>query len=287
MSHNPSRERKQLDLTVVVPTRNAIRTLRPTLESLRPLREAGARVIVVDSDSTDGTPETARQMADLILDCPPGNMYAAVNFGLRRASTGWLGYLNADDLVFAETLATALSQAGEDAALLYGDLDYIDREGRFVHAVSMPPPGDILPLAALGISAVSPIGTVFRRQVFEALGGFDERWRLAGDFDFFARAGLQGFAFRKIGGGSVGAFRLHASQFSVKALGSIHDEVGRIVAARSWPVSRARSRWARWMMGLRNLPSYLIRWWRSHARGGSLGRLPDCLDDGDPRSGGR
>ncbi len=274
----------KLDLTVAVPTRNAIGTLRATLESLRPLRERGARIIVVDSESTDGTREVARLAADELRDCPPGSLYAAVNAGLRGASTGWVGYLNADDLVFGETLARAIVEQGDGADLLYGDLDYIDREGRFVHAAAMPPPADLLPLAAAGICGLSPIGTVYRREVFEELGGFDVRWRYSADFDFFARAALAGRVFRRITGGSVGAFRLHAAQISQQKGNPVGEDSRQIAAAHRWPVSPWQIRWARWRWRWRLLPSYLIRWLRVRARGGGLGRLGDCLDDGDPRT---
>jgi GT2 family glycosyltransferase len=56
-------------------------------------------------------------------------------------------------------------------------------------------------------------GTLFRRGLFDSLGGFDESYRSAGDLDFFVRALLRGATFRFVNR-HIADFRLHAGQVS-------------------------------------------------------------------------
>ncbi len=59
-------------LTIVLPVLNEAATLAPRLRALQPLRARGARVVVADGGSTDGTLALARQHADLALVAPRG-----------------------------------------------------------------------------------------------------------------------------------------------------------------------------------------------------------------------
>jgi len=205
-----------MDLTIVIPTLNSMPAVRMTLESLRPLRENGAEIIVVDSFSTDGTLEVCREFTDHILPYPKGNMYAAINAGLEIAATEWVGYLNSDDLVYSDSIIKAINTLGDESDLIYGNLDFIDSHGRFLHSFIMPPPEDIIPLACFAITSIPPQGTVFRRTLYKALQGFDTHFRLAGDFDFFIRAVLKDFRITQLKFPTIAAFRLHQNQLSQK-----------------------------------------------------------------------
>ena len=59
-------------LTIVLPVLNEAATLVPRLLALQPLRARGARVVVADGGSTDGTLALAQQHADLALVAPRG-----------------------------------------------------------------------------------------------------------------------------------------------------------------------------------------------------------------------
>lgn len=95
------------DIGVVVPTFNSAKTLEWTLLALKSQEDCRAKVIVVDSGSTDETLEIcARHKVRTEYD-QPGNMYRAINVGMRLIDTEWVTYLNSDDIAI-EILTAAL-----------------------------------------------------------------------------------------------------------------------------------------------------------------------------------
>lgn len=215
-------------LGIVVPTLDCAATLAATLGSLQRL-PAVDRILVVDSHSADGTAEVARRHGVEVVSVPRAGMYAAVNEGLRRLDTEWLTYVNGDDLVFAvdRSLATAV-ETGAD--VVYGTVDFIDGDGRFIHSWTSAAPARLLPLYRAGCSPLLQQGTIFRRSTFASLGGFDERWRFVGDADFWLRALLAGRRFTRVAHPAVAAFRMHAGQLSQRQAAAMKAEFRSMLA---------------------------------------------------------
>ena len=247
-------------LSIVVPTLNAQKHLRMTLESLLPIKDAGAKIVVVDSHSQDCTLEVAQEYTDLILQFPKGNMYAAINHGIASAETKWVGYLNADDIVYSDAFfaAFAAAEAG-DFDLAYGDVDFIDQHSRFLHSYRLPEPGGLVPLAASAINGVSPIGTFFTKSLWHELKGFSSDFRYSADFDFFLRAAMAGKKFYKLKAPTLGAFRLHGGQLSQEVNNPVYQESLQIINRLSLNVDLKTRLFHKWLFKAENIWEYLIR----------------------------
>ncbi len=200
-------------LSIITPALNCGATLETTLSSIRPLVQAGAEHIVVDSGSTDGTVELARAAGCRILSHPKGNMYAAINSGMRASDRPWLTYLNGDDVIYADAVREMLNRFGDSGDILYGNIDLIDQHSRFLFYWRSASPARMRCMLQI-YCAVFQQGTLFRREVFARLNGFDTQYRFSADYDFFFRASVQGFRFRKYTAKTVGGFRLLPSQLS-------------------------------------------------------------------------
>jgi glycosyltransferase involved in cell wall biosynthesis len=59
-------------LTIVVPVLDEAAIITGALQALAPFRARGAEVIVVDSGSSDGTPDLAAPLADRVVAAPRG-----------------------------------------------------------------------------------------------------------------------------------------------------------------------------------------------------------------------
>lgn len=218
-------------LGIVIPTLNCAATLAQTVTALQRLPHV-ARILVVDSHSDDGTVEVARRHSVEVVPVPRAGMYAAINEGLRRLDTEWLTYINGDDLVYAVGRSLAAA-SGTGADVVYGTVDFIDADGRFIHSWTSAAPARLLPLYRAGCSPLLQQGTIFRRAMFDSLGGFDERWRFVGDADFWLRGLLAGRRFARVAHPSVAAFRMHAGQLSQRHAAEMKAEYRSMLAAHA------------------------------------------------------
>jgi glycosyltransferase involved in cell wall biosynthesis len=83
-------------VSVVVPARNAQRTLGRVLEALASQQPAPAEVIVVDNDSTDGTAEIASAHGAHLVEAPGRSAGGARNAGWDAADSDVVVFLDSD-----------------------------------------------------------------------------------------------------------------------------------------------------------------------------------------------
>lgn len=245
-----------IDVTVIIPTLNAGTTLGASLAALSQASRFGIRVCIVDGGSVDDTLSIAEEHGVAILH-HDGGLYAALNAGFHHAETTWLTWINADDLLHATMLPLRLASAG-DADVLYGLVDYIDAQGRFLHAWRSAAPRDLPTLYRAGYSPLLQQGTLFRRSLFQRVGGFDESFKFVGDADFWWRCLDAGGRFHEQHGPPVAAFRLHAGQISQRHHEEMRAEHISMVRRRGlqprvwsafWPAARFRTRnWSRYVV---------------------------------------
>ena len=88
-------------LSIVIPALDEADGIESALEALRPLRERGHEVVVVDGGSTDGTAERAARGADRVVAAPRGRA-RQMNVGAAAAAGDVLVFLHADTRLPAE-----------------------------------------------------------------------------------------------------------------------------------------------------------------------------------------
>jgi len=103
-----------VSVTVVVPTRNSMRTVAACLRSIR-AQDVPVDLIVVDNDSSDGTYELARELADAAVRGGPERS-AQRNTGVQLARTEWVLWVDSDMVLPPTTVSAALATAEETGA---------------------------------------------------------------------------------------------------------------------------------------------------------------------------
>ena len=98
----------------------------------------------------------------------------------------------------------------------------------------------------------------FRRDTVLHLSGFDLRYRLCADLDFWVRAYARGERFRHYPV-RVAEFRLRGGQLSGDTALTDREQAEIVRRHLPVPVSALRKRWARWRYRLYNLPRYVAR----------------------------
>jgi len=186
--------------SVTIPAYNAEDTLEETVASVRAQTFSDWELVICNDGSTDGTLVLAERLAAAesrihVLSQENRGSGGAYNTAMRAARSDLLVMLSADDLLLPEHLATFDTFISEhpEASIFSCDGYYLYDDGSRVQAKANSTWGDPsrCGLTDLLHACFFDMGTVFRRDVFEAGGGFREDI-YAEDYLFF----LQAFARR-------------------------------------------------------------------------------------------
>ncbi|MEB3214733.1 MAG: glycosyltransferase [Nostocales cyanobacterium 94392] len=248
-----------MEISYVVPTLNSVKTLEQTLLSLKSQNEIDINIIVIDSGSKDGTLDICKKWQVKVLYCEPGNMYKAINIGLSECKTSWLAYLNSDDWLYPDATSRLLTLGiSQNAQIVYGNCDYTDFQGRFLYSFTPPKPQELISVVRGGNIGFAQQTTIFTKEIYEKLIGFNEEYRLAADREFFVRALLADAKFSFLPGPSVACFRLHKAQLSHTHFNEITSEGKKIIDFLSGnPNIYDRLIRLKWRAD--NLPNYALR----------------------------
>ncbi len=216
-----------LDASVIVPIYNAEQFLDSCLASLQQLDGDGLtyEVICVDNGSTDGTAAILRRFGQFrVLQEAKRGAGAARNAGVRAAAGKFLAFTDADCIVSKGWLKSLLRPLLHGGACAVGGrilarpgAGAVERFGEIVHdherAVANLPPYLIGMNFALS------------KELFEAAGGFDERWLRSQDSEFSFRLFERGCQFLYAGDAVV----WHHNRSTLKQLfreGFLHGYYG-------------------------------------------------------------
>jgi GT2 family glycosyltransferase len=150
------------------------------LEQLTPEVEYG----IVDGASSDGTREyldSLKTAGVRWVSEPDRGIADAMNKGVRLASGAWVAHLHAGDRYLPGALDAVLARARATSADVLCGAILKDEDGTETRYGPAP--------ERLRLDMTIHHPAVFtRREVFQEIGGFDERYPNAMDYDFFLRA---------------------------------------------------------------------------------------------------
>ncbi|MDE2837758.1 MAG: glycosyltransferase [Chloroflexota bacterium] len=190
-----------MNLTIIVPAFNEADYLPATLDALKAAAEqmrerstAEVETVVVDNNSTDETAAVAGTRGAVVVHEPVQGIARARNAGARQAQGDVLVFVDADVFV-PSSLLEAVKDAMNDPACVGGgvDVEYQPRRRsmRFYLGAWR--------LLARRMDLVQGATQFCRREVFEAVGGYDEQAWIGEDVDFYRS--LKRFA--RANGGTV------------------------------------------------------------------------------------
>lgn len=189
-------------LSVIIPTHNRASFLKEALNSAldqdyfrRAGRERAFEVLVIDDGSEDETREVARSFGKPVVYYrrPHRGVSAARNHGLKIAGGEFIAFLDSDDIWKQQKISTQMAffKAFPRASVCTTEEIWV-RRGRRLNPgrKHLKPSGwifdRILSLCLLSLSCC-----LFRREVFDVVGVFDETLPVCEDYDFSLRLALK------------------------------------------------------------------------------------------------
>jgi glycosyltransferase involved in cell wall biosynthesis len=207
-------------VSLIVPTYNRAHYLGECIRSALAQGFGDFEIVIADDGSTDGTGELVQRFSDARvrhLRKPHGGAPQTRNFAIAAARGAYVFNLDSDDVLLVDTLEAYARawRAHPEVDVFYADLivtdarlqalrtlEYRDWYGRRAELV-----GELL--------AGSPVpngGAMIRRAAFARLGGYDEGFRRAHDYEWWSRA-AGALAFKRVDTTSI-AWRWHDANMS-------------------------------------------------------------------------
>ena len=188
-----------LRITYVTITYNAAAVLQRTLDSVLAQDYPDILHLIIDGASTDDT----MQLVDAYIDRsnavdnghsiqvtsePDKGIYDAMNKGLRSITGDYVCFLNAGDFLPAsDTVSRIVEKVGDQSpAVLYGDTDIVDGEGRFLHHRRLAPP-EHLSWKSFRQGMLVCHQAFYARTDFAIATPYDQRYRYSADVDWCIR----------------------------------------------------------------------------------------------------
>ncbi len=193
------------EVSIIIPVYNDEECIGRAIKSALGQTLAAVEVVVVDDGSTDGTPDIIRQFEGRIISLRQdncGTVAVVRNAGVAASHGRYLCFLDSDDTFLperAEIQARFLDQH-PDIGLCYGGWLEVDLEsGDVLRDYSLARPDRRL------VSDVFPppfpvFAALVRRQWFERVGGFDERFKCVEDSVLWRRLWAEGCTFKRTKG---------------------------------------------------------------------------------------
>ena len=172
-------------VSVVIPLYNTRDVIKSTMESLLAQTYPHYEIVVVDDGSTDGSGDVVRAYGDRVqyIFQRNGGVAQARNRGIAAARGRYIALLDHDDLWDREKLAKQVAMLDSQPAIgmVVTDVAHIDRAGRPMNHVgpAYQPQHEFAQLFVQGF-VPTPSATLIRKDLLEAVGGFDEQFNSAG-----------------------------------------------------------------------------------------------------------
>ncbi len=169
-------------ISVVVCSHNGASTIRDTLDGLQSLDYPDVEVILVNDGSTDSTPEIASHYPVRLITTENRGLSHARNNGINAATKEIIAFID-DDAYPDEDWLRFLALSLKDTKLVGTGGPNLSPAGDGWKAEAIanaPGPNPVL-LSDRIAEHIPGCNMAFRREALEAIGGFDPRFRIAGD----------------------------------------------------------------------------------------------------------
>ena len=180
-------------VTVLLPVYNAVRYAADALRSVLTQSFTNFEVLVLDDGSTDGSADVVGSFDDprvrLVRAASNVGLTPTLNRGLALARGELIARQDADDVSEPTRLErqVACLDANPEVAVVGSWYIKIDASGESLGDRHLPVRDTALRWALLSYCPIVHSAATFRRQAILALGGYDEQFAYAQDYDLWSR----------------------------------------------------------------------------------------------------
>lgn len=177
-------------LTIVVPIFNQAEFIERAINSIITQDSVfDIKIIVIDDGSTDGVGDILKKYESQIYveSRPNCGQSASLNYGWSLSGSEFIGYLSADDMLLPGAVQKSMQALIDhpEIDVVYGDFISIDKNDRKIRNVKAS--DFCFETMLLELEGSPGPGALFRFELLESVGGWDERLHRMPDYEFWLR----------------------------------------------------------------------------------------------------
>lgn len=181
-------------VSVVMSVYNGKKFIREAIESVLSQTFEDFEFIIVDDCSNDGTLEIARSYTSdkrikIITNERNMGLTRSLNAGIRYASARYIARMDGDDISLPERLERQVDflDKNRDVGLLGSAACLIDEDGTILRIMPVTEDNEGIQRTLLRRNCFVHSSIMFRRDVFEEIGGYRDEFECAEDYDLILR----------------------------------------------------------------------------------------------------
>lgn len=182
-------------ISVVTVVYNGAEFLEETIKSVINQTYDNVEYIVVDGGSTDDTLDIIAKYNDKIdywVSEKDNGIYNAMNKSLSLVSGKWLSFQNADDFLYENSTIEEINN------LVIDDIDFVYGNYSFLYKDKSVLMGGRQDFNSLSVGTICHQAVLCKTNILKDNGGFNEKYKIAADYEFFVKVFKSGIATRYI-----------------------------------------------------------------------------------------
>lgn len=224
-------------VSIVTPSFNQGRFIKRTIESVFTQSYPNIEYVVIDGGSTDETLDVLKSYGDALnwVSEPDNGQTDAINKGFSRTSGSIRAYLNSDDVLLPEAVATVVNyfEQHPNCDVVYGRANYIDVEDQITGQYNT---ADYSFERLMHDCCICQPATFWRTSLADSIGPFNDQLNYVMDYEYWLRAAHSGAGIRHISS-LLANSRLYLETKTLSAREEIYREVFQVCMRLSGYVS--------------------------------------------------
>lgn len=187
---------KKSKISIITVVLNGEKTIEQTIQSVISQSYENIEYIIIDGKSSDGTIDIIKKYKkyiNIFKSEKDEGIYNAMNKGLSLSSGEIIGFINSDDWYEPNIIERVYKKfLYTEAEVIYGRLNLVDENENKKVLKNRPIENMVFEMAV-------PHPTVFiKKGVYEKFGGFNEKYRIAADYELMLRLYISGVKFSRL-----------------------------------------------------------------------------------------
>lgn len=189
---------KNPEVTILMTVYNAGQYLKQSITSIINQSYQDFEFLIIDDRSTDNSIQMVKSFKDdrIRLHCNDINLgqTKSLNVGMHLARGRYIARMDADDFAYPSWLEklVIVLEKNQDCVVVSTHAAVVDENNRIKRIFRLPGEYKDIVLRSMTFSPINHVGSIMRKKVIIGLGGYDEEYSIAADYNLWVELIMRG-----------------------------------------------------------------------------------------------